>query len=275
MRNHIARSLSRAVVGPAAILLYSASALFVTGCGVQPFTDNTTHNLSIKGTAIGGQPPVSGATVQIFATGSTGYGSSPTFLGSATTDGSGNFQLTAFTSCGDPSQVYAVASGGNPGLAAGTNNTALMLVAALGTCSSVGATHVIINEVTTIAAAYALSGFASASSFAIGTSATNSTGLQHAFENAANIVDFSSGTARTATPGGNGTVPTDLINSLADILEPCVNSVSGSSTACSALFTNAKPPTATAIATPTNTWQAALDMAQYPGNPRHSCALRS
>jgi hypothetical protein len=223
--------------------------------------------MSIKGTAFGGQPPVSGSTVTVYATGSTGYGSNPTFLGSATTDASGNFQLTSFTSCSDPSEVYIVASGGNPGLSTpGTNNTALMLVAALGDCSTVGATHVIINEVTTIAAAYALSGFANAANINIGTSATNATGLQHAFQNAANIVDFSNGTARATTPVGNGTVPTNMINSLADILEACVNSASGSSTSCSTLFTNAKPPSVTGLAAPTNTWQAALDMAQYPGN---------
>jgi hypothetical protein len=57
-----------------------------------------------------------------------------------------------------------------------------------------------------------------------------------------------------------------MINTLADILEPCVNSASGSSTACAALFAGAKPPSVTGIAAPTNTWQAALDMAQYPGN---------
>ncbi len=249
MRTHIVKSLFHKTVGSAAILL-SASVLFLTGCGVQPFTDTAAHSMSIKGTAFGGQPPVSGSTVNLYATGSTGYGSNPTFLGTATTDANGNFQLTSFTSCSDPAQVYAVASGGNPGLAAGTNNAALVLVAALGNCSSVGATHVIINEVTTIAAAYALSGFASATGINIGTSATNATGLQHAFQNAANIVDFSDGTARATTPAGNGTVPTNLINSLADILEACVNSLSGSSTSCSTLFTNARPPTSQRLLLP-------------------------
>ena len=67
-------------------------------------------------------------------------------------------------------------------------------------------------------------------------------------------------------PAGNGTVPNSLINSLADILEPCVNSTSTGSTACTTLFTNTRPPAVTGIAPPINTWQAALNMAQYPGN---------
>jgi hypothetical protein len=234
-----------------------------------PFTDTGAHSLNIKGTAFGGQPPVTGSSITLFATGGSGYGLFPSALGTATSDASGNFQINSATSCGDPQQVYIVASGGNPGLTAGTNNNALTLVAALGNCSSASAsTHVIINEVTTIAAAYALSGFADATNtnVSIGTSATNPLGLQHAFLNAANIVDFSSGTARATTPAGNGTVPTNVINSLADILEACVNSASKTSTACATLFSNAQPPSVTGIAAPINTWQAALDMAQYPGN---------
>jgi hypothetical protein len=233
-----------------------------------PFTDTSAHSLSIKGTAFGGQPPVSGSTVTLFTTGSTGYGSAPSGLASTTTDASGNFQINGAPSCNDPQQVYIVATGGNPGLTAGTNNNALTLVAALGNCSSVSdSTRVIINEVTTIAAAYALSGFAdpTSSTVNIGTSATNPLGLQHAFLNAANIVDFPSGSARTTTPAGNGSVPSNMINSLADILEACVNSVSKTSTSCTTLFSNATPPSGFGAA-PVNTWQAALNMARFPAN---------
>ena len=267
MRKHIGRSLAHTALGPAAVLICSISAWFLAGCSVAPYTDTSSHSLNIKGTAFGGQPPISGAAISIYATGQSGYGLSPSFLGGATTDANGNFQVTSYTPCSDPEEVYLVASGGNPGLTAGTHNNAIMLVAALGKCSSVGAgTTVNVNEVTTIAAAYALRGFANVANFSIGTSATNPLGLQHAFLNAANIVDTTTGSARATTPAGNGMVPTSMINTLADILEPCVNSASGSSTACTTLFTNAQPPSVTAIAAPINTWQAALDMAQYPGN---------
>ncbi len=270
MRTHIAISLSRTVLGPAAILLCSVSALFLAGCSMTPYSDTSAHTLNIQGTALGGQFPVSGSTVTLYATGGTGYGSFPSALASPTTTAAdGTFTISGASTCNDPEQVYIVASGGNPGLSTppAINNTGLTLVAALGNCSSVTpTTHVIINEVTTIAAAYALSGFADVGSVNIGTSATNATGLQHAFLNAANIVDVSSGSARATTPAGNGSVPTTTINSLADILEACVNSSSHTSTACSLLFSNAKPPSVTGVAAPANTWQAALDMAQYPGN---------
>jgi len=243
--------------------------LFLVGCAMTPFTETASHSMNLHGTAFGGQPPVSGSTVTLYATGSTGYGSGPSFLGGTTTDATGGFQISNATSCGDPQQVYIVATGGNPGLTAGTSNDALVLVAALGKCSSVNAsTQVTINEVTTIAAAYALSGFANATSttVSIGTSGTNVLGLQHAFQNAANIVDFTNGSARATTPAGNGTVPSNMINSLADILEPCVNSASHTSLPCGNLFDLARPSIVTGVAAPVNTWQAALDMAQYPCN---------
>ncbi len=271
MRIPNGRSFSRTALGPAAILLCSVSAWFLAGCAMAPYTDTSAHTLNISGTSFGGQPPVTGASITLFATGSTGYGSAPSEIGSTTTDGSGNFQITNLTGCPPGSQIYIVSTGGNPGLTAGTNNNALVLVAALGDCASVGAsTHVILNEVTTIAAAYALSGFSGVGTVSfpvqIGASSTNASGFQHAFMNAANIVDFTGGSARATTPGGNGTVPYQLINSLADILEPCVNSTSKTSAACTTLFTNSHPPAGTGVAVPVNTWQAALDMAQYPGN---------
>jgi hypothetical protein len=266
LRTQISKNLSQKSLKSASLALFSISALFLAGCGVQPFTENAAHTLSVKGTAFGGQPPVTGSSVTLYATGQSGYGSAATSLGTTTTDANGNFSIGSAIGCNDPQQVYIVATGGNPGLTAGTNNNALVLVAALGNCSSVSAsTHVDINEVTTIAAAYALSGFAG-TGVNIGTSGTNPLGLQHAFQNAANIVDSSSGTARATTPAGNGTVPSYLINSLADILEPCVNSASSGSSTCTTLFSNATPPAITGVSAPVNTWQAALDMAQYPGN---------
>ncbi len=258
--------LPRIDMKAAAIACASLASILLTGCGIQPFTDTTVHTMAVSGTAFGGQPPITGSIITLFATGQSGYGSNGTVLGSATTDSHGNFNIASATGCGDPQQVYIVANGGNPGLTAGTNNSAIVLVAALGNCSSVSATtHVNLNEVTTIAAAYALSGFAG-TGVRIGTSLTNPLGLQHAFQNAANIVDVSSGTPRSTTPAGNGTVPAALINSLADILEPCVNSTSPASGTCTTLFSNATPPAVTGLAAPANTWQAALDMAQYPGN---------
>jgi hypothetical protein len=54
------------------------------------------------------------------------------------TDANGNFSITGDYLCTPDSQVYLYASGGNPGMAPGTNNTAIGLIAVLGDCPSTG-----------------------------------------------------------------------------------------------------------------------------------------
>jgi trimeric autotransporter adhesin len=68
---------------------------------------------------------VSGANIQLYAAGTQGMGSSatPLLAHPVATDSSGNLTITEAYACSSPtSQVYLVASGGNPGLASGTNN---------------------------------------------------------------------------------------------------------------------------------------------------------
>jgi hypothetical protein len=144
---------------------------------------------------------------------------------------------------------------------------------------------VTVNEVTTVAFAYALSGFLPAGGAGITyaaisgggpmpgvtTSATNVQGLTDAFGNAANIVNVASGTAYTATSATNsfGVVPQATIYALADILQDCVNATGPTATPCGGtgkLFASATPPAASGVAAPANTLQAALDIARYPGN---------
>jgi hypothetical protein len=90
----------------------------------------------------------------------------------------GSFTITNDYTCPTPgSLVYLTASGGNPGV--GSNNSAIMLAAALGPCGSLtSGTFISINEVTTAAAAVALGQFftptfGSSSADSIGTSSTN------------------------------------------------------------------------------------------------------
>jgi hypothetical protein len=74
-------------------------------------------------------------------------------------DGGGNFNLTGTYICpaAPNDQVYLVATGGDPG---GGTNANLALMAAPGTYSGLSSgSFISINEVTTVAAAYALSGF--------------------------------------------------------------------------------------------------------------------
>jgi len=116
--------------------------------------------------------------------------------------------------------------------------------------------------VTTIAAAYALAPFASVSAggTGIGTSSTNLTGLNNAFGPANNLVPYTTGNANASTALTGMVLPTQLLNTLANILSSCVNSTALTPTACSTLFTD----TTVGGVTPTNTFQAALNIALHP-----------
>src|ERR1035441_6656428 len=83
-----------------------------------------------------------------------------------TTDANGNFTITGDYSCAAGQQVYLYALGGTQG---GIANAAAGLLAALGNCPGTAGTtndsfssglYVVVNEASTIAAAYAFAGFA-------------------------------------------------------------------------------------------------------------------
>jgi streptogramin lyase len=233
----------------------------------------------LAGTVHGGQQPVSGSHVYLYAASSTGYGAASTSLlnitgsnvtvdtsGNAyvTTNAGGNFTITSDYTCPVTNpEVYLVATQGNPGLAGGANNTALSLLSALGPCQSLTtATTVNIDEVSTAAAVTALQQFM-VDEYHIGTSATNATGLANAFANVPNLVNSATGSALATTPLGNGAAPQSKLNTLGNILAPCVNSVGPTSPACVALFAAATPSGGTA---PTDTATAMLSIAKNPGS---------
>ena len=279
----------RCKVSGLAILILSGLAS-MTGCGMgTPVAPTDTVVPALSGMVHGGNQPVQGSYIALYATTSAGtgnaaYGASVTPIATTTTDANGDFSFSATPTCSSGQYAYLLAAGGNPGLTSGTNNQAILLMAALGPCSSVGSTgFVTINEVTTVAAAYALSGFFPTGGAGVTysavtgggavpgvtTSSANTQGLKDAFANAANIVSINTGLAYTATPNGAGAVPQGTIHALADILQNCVNSASAASSSCignSGSLTQAAPPTATNLETPANSLQAAIDIAQYPGN---------
>ncbi|MDE1160635.1 MAG: hypothetical protein PW792_01680 [Acidobacteriaceae bacterium] len=223
----------------------------------------------------GGQQPVSGTKLYLYAAGTSGYGTGSTSLlpspGYVTTDSAGRFSISGQYTCPSAdSLLYLIARGGNPGLSDGTDNNSIAMMVALGSCSYfTGSSYtldpnsfVILNEETTIAGVYSLAQFMAPESDSIGTSSTNLVGLQNAFATAMNIVSPSTGIAGRTTVNGVGTLPQATINSLADILATCINSSNGSN-ACSTLYANATPPGGSA---PTDTLGAALDIALNPGN---------
>lgn len=257
--------------------------LLLSGCALTPTAlPSAASGLTIRGNVHGGQQPISGARVYLLAAGTSGYGSASTSILSSNTDGSDllggyvltaadgsfSFPTTAFPAytCTPNTQVYIYALGGNPG--AGVNSAAGLL-AVLGNCPASGSfattvPFVSVNEVTTVAAAYAFSAFATDATH-VGSSGTTAAlaGIANAFANAANLVDLASGQALTTTPAGNGTVPQQEINTLANILAACINSTGPASTPCSTLLSNAMSSgTSGTVATDTAT--AAINIAHNP-----------
>lgn len=256
------------------------------GCGAGgSATDSSVVHISIQGTVHGGQPPVSRSTLQLWAAGNggngtaasalipTGYylpggasctmGTANCSLGSVVSDSNGNFNITGDYTCqvSDP-EVYITASGGNPGLAPGTNNSALVMMAALTDCNSLSSvSNIWIDEVTTVAAAWALAPFMTSAGNVASSSTNYATGLTNAFKNAHLLADTTTGMA--ATLPSNLSIQTGKLYALADALGGCVNS--DGTTGCAALFAAATPNGGTA---PTNTLTAALNIVKNPGNSK-------
>jgi DNA-binding beta-propeller fold protein YncE len=252
----------------ALMLALTAMPLLLAGCAVSGGGNEpqTVGLQEIHGKVMGGEQPISGANIYYYAAGTTGYASLNTPINTAvTTEPDGSFVLTGhYTACTAGQQMYIVSQAGNAGAGTNSNQTTM---AALGDCANItSSTYILINEVTTIAAAYALSPFAT-SYTNIGTDAGNVAGLKRAFANAAKLANTANGTALT-TLGNGGTVPTQEINALADVLTNCVNSTGGSatdtSTNCGKLFSYTTPPSSGTA--PTDTFGAALNFAKYPTN---------
>ncbi len=223
---------------------------------------------SLSGSVHAGKTAVSGAAVQFYAAGSSGYGSQPTSLLTAPikTDADGNFSFN-YACPSSTAPVYLVSTGGSPSLSAGTNNAALAMMAALGPCGSLGSSATAsINEVTTVASVFALAQFMSPGAN-VGTSSSNAQGLENAFAAISNLVSVRTGAAPGPSVPAGAAAPTATLNTLANTLNSC------SSTAgpCAALFSAATPSGA---ASPTNTIDAALAIALNPAlNPSALYAL--
>jgi len=263
----------------------------LTGCGASltSAADGPQPGAEIHGMLHGGQFPISGAQIYLMAANSVTYKGASTSLLNAPTGGAtspimnstsgdplegdyyvltaadGTFTIAGDYSCTYGTQVYALAVGGDP--TPGTPNAAAVMVALVGSCPTADnfagtVPYIVINEVSTVAAAYSLAAFAAdyadigASSTAAGT-----TGLANAFATATNLVNLGSGQAYVTTPGAhgsNGTVPQQKIYALANSVAACVNS--GGSGTCTTLF-NATSVNGVA---PTNVFNAVLNLAQHP-----------
>jgi streptogramin lyase len=273
--------------------LLASTAILLTGCSVTkiasqpPVTAPSEPAVAtpLHGLIHGGQQPIQSAHVYLLAAATGGYGQTSSSLLKSTADtsnaggvngwyyvttnASGVFDIksTDFT-CTSGQQVYLYSLGGNSG--SGTNSVA-GLMAVLGQCGASSKftglpANIVINEETTVGAAYALAGYATSATQMSGNQfgfQSGTSGLANAAGNAPNLVNLGSGLAYATTPGGNGIVPQAEINTLADILAACINSAGTASSGCTTLLADAKSAGSTGT-TATDTATAAINIAHNP-----------
>ncbi len=300
-----------------------AGAVALTGCGVGSETsveEPTTATLgTIQGSNFGGHAPIVGANIFVLEATSNGYGAvaksllSSTYTGTAyptqkdtstgvtsglyyvKTDANGSFSISGDYTCDVGMPVYLYAAGGSPSTVVGaTPNPAIVNMAMLGVCTTGNFSYlnfVFINEVSTVAMAYSMAGFA-IDSLHIG-SGSNTIGLQNAALNAATLYNIQGGPqsstsvgeghiANLVTPNNpNGTVPQATIDTLANIVANCVDSsnttvgttptaLAAENTGCRALFLSTTSNGVTGSAAtggstiPIDTATAMINLAHYP-----------
>jgi hypothetical protein len=227
----------------------------------------------------GGQQPVVGATIQIYAVNQPisggAYVSTPLITGTLPVTGSdGGFNISGgYIAPTTASHFYIVANGGSPGVGQPANSSISLMGVLEGCTATVGVSsslNVSINEVTTMAAMLALQPFftaplvANTNSPTITSSAVNYPALQDGFATAFNLVNLASGQALTSA---NSYVATNanalMVNSMANTLAYCINSapVNGQ---CASLALAATPAGQPLIAL--DTIQDAYYMVQNPTN---------
>jgi len=206
-------------------------------------------SVTLTGTVQSGGRPISGSVVTLYAAGRD-RGISPAVLGSGLTDAGGSFHFVyLLRSTSDT--VYVTARG---------PAAAIDLAAVIGSSATLAAStpkNIVVNELTTIATAWALAQFMNGDN--VGGKAP---GLPNAAATAANLANITTGAVATVLatpPNGSQTTTLAEFNSLANLIAACVDTPAN----CSALFAAATAPGG---ATPTNTLQAALSIAQNPGN---------
>lgn len=223
---------------------------------------------------MGGTVPIQNATVHLFSVGTTGYGSAPTLLSGTTTLADGTFSFGLFTCSPANALVYISAVHGTS-TGSGVNN-GLSMLAMLGPCNQIAnPLDITVNEVTTAASTYAMSQFMGTTAASqIGSPSAKTVGITNSSLVVKNLVDVNAGTAPGPALPSGATAPSSEINTLANIIAPCVSSLDTSghaSAACEELFCDATPGgvfTTSCNVTPTitDTLAAMLSIARNPAS---------
>jgi hypothetical protein len=211
--------------------------------------------------------------------------------------GAGEFQLTGLYKCDVGQNVWLYSISGYPDTSGGNAdlNPYASFMADLGVCPASGNfsndTFIYMNELSTVAMAYSIAGFAADPTAAtnsglatmISAPSTNRAGINNAFANAQQLYNIFGLTdqgdlsaPQTTTFGArNGVPPYQLINTLGDILAACINSTgnrNAPSSTCSTLFTDVYSGSTSTI---TDTASVAIHIAKNPNtaNPSNLLAL--
>lgn len=228
----------------AVLAFVSVIVVMLSGCPSSGSGNNTVINGVVS--SGGGSPPqsIAGATVTIYQVQS----GTPSVVTQVTSDGSGNFSVkvpvNSANTSSNPIVYYAVAS----------KSSSVVLMASLGTGPI---TSVRINELTTVASAYAFAQLFR-NDYSIG---GNALSLSIAAGMAENLVSARSGSASTViqtSPNGYETNTWSALGTLANVLAGCTQGVAN---ACTNLF--ALTPSSNGT-TPTNTLQAIVNIALNP-----------
>ena len=240
----INNSLTRTVL---TVLLFSL--IFVSSC-----SDNDDNGQGeITGTVRSGMQVIPGSEVSLFC---SGIDAGIILLGETVTDENGEFSIS-FEDPGDDNAILYLIAENDPLNIARTNqlsdSSSVRLALMLGRFPVVD--NVVINERTTVAAAYAMAQF-----FVPGGIDGTYPGFQNAADISHNLADPSNGNVASMLntfPNGASTTARATFNSLANMLAACVNSDTG----CVELFNLSTPPGGTS---PTNTLDAAVNIAHFP-----------
>ena len=198
----------------------------------------------LQGTVQSGTMPLALVPVALYRTPARGVGA-PVRLGASRTGADGSFTITYPAQRRSAGVLYLVAGRG----------AAVRLASVLGTVPV--PSTVVVNERTTVAAGFALAQFITGHAIA-----GPFPGPQNAAAMAANLADVRTGELSSvllAPPNGAQTATLRTVNSLANMLVPCVRSARH----CGPLFRLAAPPRGPA---PRGTLAAVADIARNPGH---------
>jgi hypothetical protein len=202
---------------------------------------------SLHGTVTAAGKPLASARVTLFGASRE----NATALGHATTDASGRFSLSYEP--GSSAALYVDATaGGSPGL----RLRAVVGVGSSGGVETSTIDTVTVNELTTVAAAYALAQFSGADGVT-----GPSPGLENAAATAWNLADSSTGKAgAVVTNADNGAKNATLatLDTLANLVSLCAPA---STVRCTRFLHLATPPSG---AVPAHTTQAVVELARNP-----------